>query len=168
MLKKNIKFNKTRWNQKWKIPQTILERWNMWFSSYMYHEFKVKMWWVGAPERKKSRLFVTFILSEEILLTFVIFSLYTMHWMNFQNIHNFTYQKTLFHTLLLLVFKFLESLYCIFNNINQWCLKWQKHYLKEPAFWQVDGHDRRNRINPFSYTALSQNNYMLTTYFYTF
>ena len=34
---------------------------------------------VGAPERKKSRLFVTFILSEEILLTFVIFSLYTMH-----------------------------------------------------------------------------------------
>ena len=123
---------------------------------------------VGAPERKKSRLFVTFILSEEILLTFVIFSLYTMHWMNFQNIHNFTYQKTLFHTLLLLVFKFLESLYCIFNNINQWCLKWQKHYLKEPAFWQVDGHDRRNRINPFSYTALSQNNYMLTTYFYTF
>ena len=144
-----MKFNKTRRNQKWKIPQTCLERWTLCFSSYMYDEFKVKMWWVGAPERKKSGFFVTFILFEEIVLTFVVFSQYTMHWMNFQNIHNFTYQKTLFHTLLLLVFKFLESLYCIFNNINQWCLKWHKHYLKDPAFWQVDGHDRRNRINPF-------------------
>ena len=36
--------------------------------------------------------------------------------MHFQNIHTFTYQKTLLHTLLLLVFKIVESLQCILKN----------------------------------------------------
>ena len=35
--------------------------------------------------------------------------------MNFQNIHTFTYQKTLLCTLLLLVLKIVESLQCILN-----------------------------------------------------
>ena len=33
--------------------------------------------------------------------------------MHFQNIHTFIYQKALLHTLLLLVFKIIESLQCI-------------------------------------------------------
>ena len=38
-----------------------------------------------------------------------------MYWIHFQNIHIFTYQKTLFNTLLLLDFKIIESLQCILN-----------------------------------------------------
>ena len=33
-------------------------------SSYKNRELKVKLWWVGAHERKKSVFFVTFILPE--------------------------------------------------------------------------------------------------------
>ena len=37
--------------------------------------------------------------------------------MYFQNIHTFTYQKTLLQTLLLFVFKIVESLQCIVNSL---------------------------------------------------
>ena len=40
--------------------------------------------------------------------------------MHFHNIHTFAYQKALHHTLLLLVFKIVESLQCILNKINEW------------------------------------------------
>ena len=36
--------------------------------------------------------------------------------MHFENIHTFTYQKTLLHTLLLLVFKIVENLQYILNE----------------------------------------------------
>ena len=36
--------------------------------------------------------------------------------MNFQNIFTFTYQKTFTYTFLLLVFKIVESLHCIFKR----------------------------------------------------
>ena len=42
---------------------------------------------------------------------------YIVYWIHFQNIHNSTYQKTLLHTLLLLVFKIIESLQCILKCI---------------------------------------------------
>ena len=40
-----------------KIPHIVLERRTLWFSSYKNRELKVKLWWVGARERKK-RLFL--------------------------------------------------------------------------------------------------------------
>ena len=36
--------------------------------------------------------------------------------MHFQNIYTFTYQKALLHTLLVLVFKIVESLQCILKE----------------------------------------------------
>ena len=41
---------------------------------------------------------------------------------HFQNIHTFTYQTTLLHTLLLLVFKIVESLQCILKKKHIKCL----------------------------------------------
>ena len=38
------------------------------------------------------------------------------YWINFQNIYTFTYQKSLLHTLLLLLFKIVESLQCILSK----------------------------------------------------
>ena len=39
------------------------------FSSYKNCKLKVKLWWVGARDRKKRAFFVSFILSEENFLT---------------------------------------------------------------------------------------------------
>ena len=64
---------KMRRNRKWKIPQTKSERWTMLFSSYMSCELKVKSWWVGACEGRKSGFFVTFIFPKEVFLTFVFY-----------------------------------------------------------------------------------------------
>ena len=84
----------------------------MCFNSYKNHKLKVKLGWVGARERKKRTFFVPFILSEGNFLKICISSQWIVYWMQFQNIHTFTIQKTLLHTLLLLVFKIVESLQC--------------------------------------------------------
>ena len=85
LLNKNINFN-----QNWKIRHTVLERRTMCFSSYKNRKLKVKLWWVGACERKKTTFFVPLILSE-VFLTFVFLSHCIVYWIHFQNIHTFTY-----------------------------------------------------------------------------
>ena len=61
---------KAKRNEKWKIPHTLSERWTLRFSSYKNHVLEVKLWWVGARERKESAFFVTFSLP---YLTFVFY-----------------------------------------------------------------------------------------------
>ena len=39
--------------RKWKIPHTHLKRRILCFSSYENHKLNIKLWWVGACERKK-------------------------------------------------------------------------------------------------------------------
>ena len=79
----------------------------MCFSSCKNRKSKVKLWWVGARKKKTktktktkktTAFFIPFILSEGIFLTFVL-SQYIGHWIHFQNINTFTYQKTLLYTL---------------------------------------------------------------------
>ena len=93
----------------------MLERQTLCFSSYKNHILKVK-WLVGARERKNRAFFVPFILSEGNFLNICILSRCIVYWIHFQNIHTFTYQKTLHHKLLLLVFKIVESLQCILKG----------------------------------------------------
>ena len=57
LLNKNKKLTKTRWNRKWKTPQTVLERWNLIFSSYKNCKLKIKLRWVGELAKEKSRNF---------------------------------------------------------------------------------------------------------------
>ena len=61
---KNLNFKKTKWNQKWKIPHTPLQRWTLSFSSYKNHKLKVKLWWVWVCTIKKRAFFVPSILSK--------------------------------------------------------------------------------------------------------
>ena len=97
-----------------KIPHTVLERQNLCFiSSYKNCKLKVKLWWVEGYERKKRTFFVPFILFKEIFLKICFLCQCIVYWIQFQNIHKFTYQKTSLHTLLLLVFKIVEILQCI-------------------------------------------------------
>ena len=100
LLNKSINFNKTRRNRKWKTSHTVLERWALCFSSYKNCELKVKLWWVGACERKKEYIFGAFILIEGIFLTFVFYlNIYCM------NVDTFTYQKHCFIQFCCLFFK---------------------------------------------------------------
>ena len=96
-------------NRKWKIPHTGLERQTLCFSSYKNHKLKVKLWWVGARERKKRAFFVPFILSEGNFFNICVLSQCKVYWIHFQNIHTFTYQITLLHTIFCLFLKSLKA-----------------------------------------------------------
>ena len=108
--KKYINLIKTKCNWKWKIPQIVLGRRTLCFNSYKNNKSEVKLWWVGARERKKRAFFVPFLLPEGNYLKIYVLFHYIVYWIHFQNIHAFTYRKTLLHTLLLLVFKIVKSL----------------------------------------------------------
>ena len=137
---------KTKRNRKWKIPQTVFERQTLCVSSYKNRKFKVKLWWVGARKRKKWAFFVPFILSEGHFFNICVLSQCVVYWIHFQNIHTFPYQKALFCTLLLLVFKTIESLQCIrkwsdtFFSRFQWVmLSWlhSNFSSKLKSFWYL-------------------------------
>ena len=64
---------KSKRNRKWKIPHTVLQRWTLCFSSRKNRKLKVKLWWIGARERKKRTFFVPLILCEGIFLWFVFY-----------------------------------------------------------------------------------------------
>ena len=78
---------------------------NLVVSSYKNRELKVKLWWVGAHERKKSAFFcnIYFVLR----IFFLNLCFISMYWVlnNIQNIYTFTYQKTLLHTFFCLFLK---------------------------------------------------------------
>ena len=107
---------KTKRNWKWSIPHKVLDRRTLYSSSHKNHKLRVKLWWVGARERKKSEIFVLFILSEETFCHIFVLSQCIVYWICFQNTHTFTYQKALLHILLLLGFKIVESLQCILKH----------------------------------------------------
>ena len=112
--KKKKTLIKVKRNRKWKITHIVLERRTLCFSSYKNRKLKVKLWWVGAREG----IFCTVYFVQRKFFKICILSQYILYWIHFQNIHTFAYQKTLLHTLLLLVFKMLENLQCILNP--QW------------------------------------------------
>ena len=114
-LNKNINFNKNEAESKTENP-TVLERRILWFSSYMNHKLKVKLWWVAACERKKRAFFVPFVLSEgNFFKNCALLSQCIVYWIHFRNIQTFIFQKTLLFTLLLLVSKIVESLQFILS-----------------------------------------------------
>ena len=51
---------KMRRNRKCKIPHTVLERRTLCFSSYKNRKLKVKLWWVGAREKREGIFCTTF------------------------------------------------------------------------------------------------------------
>ena len=72
-LTKILTLIKMKQNLKLKIPHTVFERWILYFSSYKNRKLKVKLWWAGAPERKKGAFFVPFILFTVYILLHDIF-----------------------------------------------------------------------------------------------
>ena len=102
-------------NRKWKVPDTVLERWAWCFSSYKSQKLKVKQWWNEAHDREKRAFFAPSILSEENFFNSCVLS----QRICIKCISEYTYffkSITLLHTLLLPAFKIVESLQCILNS----------------------------------------------------
>ena len=110
------KHKRTKMENSWKFTHSFKET-----SSYKNRKLKVKLWSIGALERKKRAFFVPFILSEETFFNIGVLSQCIVYWMHFQNIHTFTYQKSFMF--FLLVFKNVEYLQCILKLIkwSQFC-----------------------------------------------
>ena len=102
----------------------------MCFSSYKNHILKVKLWWYGAHKRKNRTFFVPLILFKENFFNICVLFKCTVCWMYFQNIHAFTYQKTLLHTLFGLFLKSLKafsvSLMPQWNTKSKWFYEMKK------------------------------------------
>ena len=95
LLNKNIiNFNKNETESKMGNPTEVLKRQTLCFTC---RKLKLKLWWVGARERKNWVFFVRLILSKGIFFNICVLSQCIVYWIHFQNIHTFTNQKTLLH-----------------------------------------------------------------------
>ena len=88
---------KTIRNRKWKTPHTVLERQTLCFSSYKNRNLEVKVWWVGARERKKRVFFVPFILSEGNFFKTCVLLQCIVYWIHLQNKNNFFFNWDLLY-----------------------------------------------------------------------
>ena len=113
LLNENINFHKNEREQKLKIRHKVLERQSLCFSSYKNYKLKVKLWWLELVKEKRGHFLYRLFCPKKIFSTLILMYMY---WVHFQNINTFTYQKTLLHTLLLLLFKIVESLQCILHE----------------------------------------------------
>ena len=68
-------------------------------------------------QKKKECIFCNVYLVQRKFFNICVISQCIVYWLNFQNIHTFTCQKTLLHTLLFLVCIIVKSLQCILNDI---------------------------------------------------
>ena len=127
----------TKWNQKWKISHTVLERRTLCFSSCKNRELKVKLWWVGARDRKKGAFFVMFIFSKGNFIVIFVLSQCIMYWVNFQNICTFTFQKTLLHTLFCLFLKSSKAFSVSINFTKNHKITFCQHEINEGRFSEI-------------------------------
>ena len=60
LLNKNINFNEDKKESKMENPHTVLGWRTLYFSSYKNRKIRVKLWWVGAREKKQRTFSVPF------------------------------------------------------------------------------------------------------------
>ena len=130
LLNKNIDFKKNKTKSKLENPTySLREEKTFCFSSYKNRKLKVKLWWEG--------IFCTVYFARKRSFTIFVLSQCIVYWIHLQNIHTFTYQKTLFHTLLLLVLKIAESLHIIVSLIEL-----MKTFKQLQSNWIENNHSR--------------------------
>ena len=101
LLTENINFDKNETKSIMENSTYSFRETNVWLSSYKSRKLKVKLWWIGARERKQICVF---------FFKICVFSQCIGYWIHFQKIHYFEEQKILLHALLLLDFEIVESL----------------------------------------------------------
>ena len=112
MFNKNISCNKNETKSNGtKIPHTVLERQTSCFSSYKNQLWKVKLWWAGSRERKRVHFLKLLFCPKYILNICVLSQMCSI--LNKLSEYIYFYISKNIHTLLLRVFKIVESLQCI-------------------------------------------------------
>ena len=109
----------------------------MCFRSYKNRKLKVKRWWVGARKRKKRAFFCAVHFVRRVFFNISVLSQCIVYWIHFQNIHTFTYQKTLLHTLLFLVFKIAENLQRILKESKKRENRMSRKHIKKDSALQI-------------------------------
>ena len=70
-------------------------------------------WKIQKWKKKRGHFLYCLFCPKDFFFNICVLSQFIVYWVHFQNIHTFTYQKILLHTLFLLVFEIVESLQCI-------------------------------------------------------
>ena len=113
----------------------------MCFSSYKNRKLKVKLWWVGACERKKRAFFVPFVSSEGNFLTFVLFQC-VVHSIHYTRIYILLHIKNITSYVFCLFLKSSKgfsvslSLHSILSHdiFPFLCIQWKLHHEKSRFF----------------------------------
>ena len=95
LLNESINFNKNKTESKMENP-TVFERQALSFSAYKNRIWKVKLWWVGALERKKRHFLYRLFCPKEIVFNICVLSQCTVYWIHFLNIILLHIQKHYF------------------------------------------------------------------------
>ena len=113
LLNKNINFNKNETELKME-NLTVSQRQTLCFSLYENCKLKVKLWWVGACERKRRAFFALFLCPNEIFYYLCFISIYCV-FCTFR-MYILLHTKTHYFITFLLVFKIVESLQYILDS----------------------------------------------------
>ena len=113
----------TKRNPKWKIPHKVLEWQTLCFSSYKNRKLKLKLWWVGAHERKKGHFLYRLFCPKEFFFNICVLSQSIVYWLHFHNIHTFTYEKILLFILFCSFFKLSKAFSLPLKAKNRFCIK---------------------------------------------
>ena len=99
LLNKNINFNNSEKESKLENPICRFREANLALQLIWESEIKSKtVMSESSRKKKKEAFFVPFILSEGTFFHICVLYQCIVYWIHFQNIHTFTYQKTLLHT----------------------------------------------------------------------
>ena len=115
LFNKNINFNKNETELKIENTTNGFRDTNLVLQLIYESQIKSKtaMSW-SSRKKKEGHFLYRLFCPKAIFLRFVFYiNIYIVYWIHFQKIDTFTYQKTLLFTLLLLVFKIVESLFTI-------------------------------------------------------
>ena len=113
LLDKNINVNKNETESKMENPTGSFRDKNLVLQLVWESRIKSETVMSWSSHEKKERIFRNVYFVRKKIFNIYVLSQYIFHWINFQNIYTFTYQKTVLHTLLLLGFKITKSLLCL-------------------------------------------------------
>ena len=114
LLSKTINFNKNKTESKMGNPTHSFRETNLQLTKESQIKSKTVMCWTLWKKKKSIFCIVNFV-RRNFFFNICVVSQCIVSWIHFRNIHTFTNMKALLRTLVLLVFKTVQSLHCILN-----------------------------------------------------
>ena len=90
-----------------------------------------------SSQKKKEGIFCTVHFVRRFFFNISVLSQCIVYWIHFQNKYTFTFQKTLLHTLLFLVFKIVENLQRILKESKKRENRMSRKHIKKDSALQI-------------------------------